>query len=155
MLLAVSLNRPQRGTLHTLRFLMYPVCYVQHEATMFCNQCSSSCMTWLFCQKIVAEFMFLYSDSPISKISARPSHSGSETFSRGISCGISRVIATLIMNSLRNCPTPLNTLAYFLIRSPALCRLRWSNSHFHYQFDQFNIQPAQGLSFSDAAVCTA
>lgn len=76
-------------------------------------------------------------------------------FSRGISCGISRVIATLITKSPRNCPTPLNTLAYFLIRSPALCQLRWSNSHFHYQFDQFNIQPAQGLSSSDAAVCKA
>lgn len=87
------------------------------------------------------------------KISARPSHSGSKTFSRGLSCGISRVIAPLIMNSPRNCPTPLSTLAYFLIRSPALCRLRWSNSHFHYQFDQFNIQPAWGLSSGDAAVC--
>lgn len=93
------------------------------------------------------------SDRPTSRISARPSHSGSKTFSRGISCGISRVIAPLIMNSPRNCPTPLNTLAYFLIRSPALCQLRWSNSHFHYQFDQFNIQPAWGLSSGDAAVC--
>lgn len=98
--------------------------------------------------------MCLYSYSATLNISAGPSHSGSKTFSRGISYGISGVIATLIMNSPRNCPTPLNTLAYFLIRSPALCQLRWNNSHFHYPFDQFNIQPAQGLSSSDAAVCT-
>lgn len=142
-----------------LRFLTHPACCVQHEAIMSSNQYSSSGVTWCLWQKTVVDLCVcictvLYSYSAILKISAGPSHSGSKTFSRGISYGISRVIATLIMNSPRNCPTPLNTLAYFLIRSPALCQLRWNNSHFHYQFDQFNIQPAQGLSSGDAAVCT-
>lgn len=157
LLWAVSLNRPQKGTWHLsassgvsyIPSLPHPAW--GHHLTWSMQQV----LIWFLCQKIVAEFMRLYLDSPISKLSVGPSHSGINTFSRGISCGISRVIATLIINSPGNCPTPLNTLAYFLIRSPALCQLRWSNSHFHYHFDQFNIQPAQGLSSSDDSVCTA